>query len=129
MANPTHFTGSGDTQTIGAGIRFLSNVTASDTSIQVDISFSEDIWINKGTIGFKNAPFGAYINADVIHPTEGKISCFANKIPLLGSHYIEIKPKYEALLKTGLTLRVTVYNSTGMDGQEPRGGAPMVPGC
>jgi hypothetical protein len=116
----TYFTGAGDDTTIGDGARLLFNLGPSDTSSSVDITFSKDVWIKDGFMIVDNAPFGAYININVVHPTAGIVGTFGRSVPVFGSGWFPMNTEDCAQILQGLILRITVYNSDDSDGiQDP----------
>ena len=116
----TIFLGAGDSGgAVGAGDRLLWNMGAGDSVKSVDMTFGEDIYIKDGYIIVENAPFGAYLDAMVVHPAAGIVGSFAHKAPLLGSGWFPLDTEDKGTLPAGLILRLSVYNSSGQDGQDP----------
>lgn len=109
----TYFSGAGDTGGIGNGSRLLFNMLATDTSKQVELTYSEKVWIKDGSIVYKDAPLGSYIDIEVVHPTSGVVGSFGKKILLLGTNIAYLNTEDSAEIATGLKLRITVHNSSG----------------
>jgi len=118
----TYFTGDGDDITgniIGGGERLLWQMKLSDPYKSVDISFIEDVYLKDGYIIVRNAPFGAYLDIEIIHPVAGIVGSFGRKIPLLGNGWFPLDTEDRGYIPMGLIVRLTVYNSTGVvNGQD-----------
>jgi len=116
----TYFTGAGDNTTWGDGNKLLFKLTNADVSKTVDITFNDAVFIKDGYIISRGAPFGAYVDIDVIHPTAGQIGSYGKKIPILGDGWFPLDSGDSASIPAGIILRITVYNSDDSDGiQDP----------
>jgi len=103
----TFFTGEGDN-----GNKLEFELTVNDASISRDLTFNEDIWIKDGGMICVDAPFGAYFNVDVVHPQYGIVAKFCRRVPLYGNNTFLLNSEDKSLITQGLTLRVTVFNSS-----------------
>lgn len=118
----TYFTGAGDNLTTGErgggdDLVFLINNT--DVSISKDVSFSEDVWVKDGFIICRDAPFGASVDIDVVHPLYGVLESFGKKIPVAGTGWFPLDTEDRAFLPKGLIVRITVNNATIETVHEP----------
>ncbi len=110
------FQGAGDLQTggIGAGEKLVWYLTSTMSNNVKSFTFNEDVYMKDGYIITKDAPFGASIDIDVIHPfTLKKIYSFGKEIPVFGSGWFTLDTEDRAFLPRGLIIRITVHNSTG----------------
>lgn len=116
----TFFAGAGDdvTKGVGQGEKLLFNLSVNDPSKLLDLTFKEDIWIKDGYMITRNAPFGASMDIEVIHPVAGVVGCFGREIPLLGSGWFPLDTEDRSLLAMGLILRITVRNAEGGNVQD-----------
>lgn len=112
----TYFTGAGDNGGLGDGNRILFNIFSSDASKSVDLNFNEDIYIKDGIIQFKDAPFGSYLEVDIVHPQAGVIAKYCTKLWMVGTGQLQLNSEDKAKIPIGLAVRITVYNSDGQDG-------------
>jgi len=101
-----YFTGAGDD-----GTPLLFDMASTDTVKSVDITFNSDIFVKAGQILSENAPFGASVDIEVVHPTYGVVGQFGNRIPVLGSGIIPLDSENSSAVPAGLILRITVHNS------------------
>lgn len=116
MGMSTYFTGEGDNivdNTIGNGPRLLWQMKSSDISKAVSVGFSENVYFKDGYIIVKNAPFGAYLDIEVVHPVAGVVGSFGRKIPLLGTGWFPLDTEDRGLVLQGLSVVMTVYNALG----------------
>jgi len=113
----TYFTGAGDNVGIGDGERLLFHLTALDAYKSVDITFISDIWIKDGFMIVDNAPFGAYLNIEVVMPGSPEIilGSFGYSVPIFGSGWFPMNTEDCALIPAGIIMRITVYNSDDTD--------------
>lgn len=119
--NTTYFTGAGDTGGLASGNNILFKINSTDTSKQIDVEFSEDIFIKDAIIQFDSAPFGSYIDVQIIHPTNGVVANYIKKLFLIGTNTLYINSEDSAKITQGLKIRSTVYNSTGTGDEDPAG--------
>lgn len=118
----TYFSGAGDSASeIGAGNRLLFRLEATDTSKSIDISYNSDVYIKDGYMICDNAPFGAYMDVEVVHPAIGVVSTFCKKVPIFSSFPIPLDTEDRSMIPAGLIIRITVYNSNGLLPQDPAG--------
>jgi len=114
MGHHVCFQGSGDTDTvIGAGEKMAIHMTSRDTSKTVDITFNENVYIKDGYMITRDAPFGASIDIDIVHPTGALIMKLAAKVPVFGTGWFPLDTDGRALLPKGIIMRVTLHNSDG----------------
>ena len=112
----TIFMGAGDDVTpgaevVGGGPRLLWDMQANGDSIAIDLQFTEVIYMKDGYIICENAPFGAYLDAEIVHPVYGVVGAFARKVPVFGSGWFPLDSEDRGELAQGLTLRLTMYNA------------------
>ena len=115
----TFFTGASDGTAPGNGDRLLFSLTAADANQTVDLTFNEDVKIKDGYVLCQNAPFGAYVDITVEHPTMGTVAAFGRKIPICGTETFPLHVDDYATITQGLTLRITVYNANGTGAEDP----------
>lgn len=118
----TYFSGAGDdviNSIVGGGDRLLYNLTSTDISKSIEIEFLETIYIKDGYMITENAPFGSYLDIEIIHPVSGVVGCFGKKIPILGNSFIPMDSEDRGEIAQGLKIRITVFNSDGLNGQDP----------
>lgn len=118
----SYFAGAGDDATLGVGNgpRLLYKLTAADSSKFVDITFNEDVYVKDGYMITRGAPFGAYIDVQIVHPSFGTVSTFCARVPVLGDGWFPLDTEDRALLPAGMIMRITVHNSDPSDGiQDP----------
>jgi hypothetical protein len=102
----------------------LWNMAASDVSKSVELEFTETVYLKDGYIIAKDAPFGAYLDAEIMydHPTYGWIvvASFARKVPIFGTGWFPLDSEDRGEIQQGMKLRLTIYNSDNSDGiQDP----------
>lgn len=111
--NTTMFTGCGDNGVIGNGNELLFSLEAGDSSQSVDLEFTEVVSVKDGIIHCIEAPFGAYVDVEVVDPTSGVVGRFCQKVFVHGSNRFMLNTEDKSDIAVGLKLRVTVYNSDG----------------
>lgn len=117
----TYFAGAGDDVTntiVGGGNKIIFDLADTDPSKIVELEFTEDIWIKDGYMIVENAPFGAHLDIEIVHPTEGVVGCFGKKIPVFKSGWFTLNTEDRAKISKGLKIRLTVYNSSGTSPEE-----------
>ena len=112
----TYFTGAGDDTGVGDGERLLFKLAATDASKSVTLTFNEDVHIKDGYMIARGAPFGAYVDIEVLHPQAGVVGCFGKKVPILGDGWFPLNTEDHSETVQGLQLRITVFNSDNSDG-------------
>lgn len=123
MNHYSYFTGSGDDPTdpndIGGGNKVIFDMSASDTSKSVEVQFNEDVYLKDGLIISQNAPFGATIDIDVVHPLAGHILYFGKNIPVYSDYPIQLNTEDRGFVPKGMKIVMTANNSNGQNGEEP----------
>lgn len=120
MNHYSYFTSCGDGPSgLGTGDRLLFDMATTDSLKTIDVQFNEHTYLKDGLIMCKNAPFGAVIDIDIIHPSAGYLLSFGRGIPAYGDFPINLNTEDRASVPAGLIIRVTVHNSTGVDGDDP----------
>jgi hypothetical protein len=119
MGYITVFSGAGDGgdgfANRGKGSEILFNMKASDVKKHVDISFNEDIYIKDGGLTSVDAPLGAHIDIDVVHPVYGIVlDNFGVKVPVFGTNRWPLDTDDRALIPKGLIVRISCVNATGL---------------
>lgn len=100
------------------GAAMMFDLEASDTSKSVDLTFNDVVFIKSGHIMTKDAPFGATLDIEVIHPVDGKLFDFGRAIPLFGTTAVPLSSDEIAEFPAGLILRITANNAaTGVSFQ------------
>lgn len=122
----TYFTSAGDDMTnpdlaVGraTGKKIFFNMKSSESEKHVDVQFNQDLYLKDGLIHILNAPFGALLDIDAIHPYYGLIDTFGRGIPLIGDGWIPLNTEDKASVPKGLIIRLTVRNSDGLEGRDP----------
>ena len=83
-----YFSGAGDdiaAGTITEGNKLIFNMGAGDVSKSVVLQYTETVYLSAGYIIFYSSPLGAYIDTDVLDPSNNVVGSFGRKIPLLMS--------------------------------------------
>lgn len=113
----TCFQGAGDSPThIGRGLKCIFRVASSDTEISKDFTFNEDIYIKDGYMITKDAPMGASVDIDIVHPVSGDIvGTFGREIPVFGSGWFPLNTNDRGKIPQGIIMRITVHNAKGSD--------------
>jgi hypothetical protein len=116
----TYFTSLGDDMTNpdlsagrGKGDCIMFNLKSSESEKTVDVQFNQDVYLKDGLIHISNAPFGATLDIDAIHPYYGFVDTFGRGIPLMGDGWIPLDTEDKASVPKGLIIRLTVRNSDG----------------
>lgn len=118
----TYFSGAGDTATErGAGERILFKLLTTDTVKIIDITYNSDVYLKDGYMISELAPFGAYMDVEVVHPLAGVVGVFCKKVPIFSSFPIPLDTEDRALIPAGLIIRISIYNSNGILPQDPPG--------
>lgn len=115
----TYFAGAGDSGGIGNGNQLIFNLSNTDVSKSVDLTYSENVFMKDGVIRFTNAPLGSYLDLEIVHPVAGVIGSYARKLHLLGDGRIDVNSEDYAEITAGLIVRISVYNSNGTGEQDP----------
>ena len=119
----SYFTSSGDggndPSDIGTSPRCQFRLTPQDESKSLDITFNEDIYLKDGLMLPRDAPFGAAVDIEVVHPVNGLILFFGKDAPIMGSVPLELNTDDRALIPKGMIIRITVHNSSGLNGEDP----------
>ena len=111
------FQGAGDVMTenpndgIGKGTDLSFKLTSEMGVMVKDFMFNEDVYIKDGYMIVQDAPFGATLDIEIIHPLIGILFPFARNIPILGSGWFPLDTEDRGFLPKGLILRVAVRNS------------------
>jgi len=116
----SYFSSCGDNgANVGEGNCLMFNMTPSDVSKQVDVTFNEDVYIKDGLVMSRNAPFGALVDVLVVHPIYNTVLfAFCKNICILGDYPVELDTDDRALITAGLVVRIVVHNSTGLNGTD-----------
>lgn len=119
----SYFTSSGDDKddpnAIGTSPRCQFRLAPEDASKTLDITFNEDIYLKDGLMLPRDAPFGAAVDIEVVHPVNGRILYFGKDAPIMGSVPLELNTDDRALIPKGMIIRITVHNSSGTNGEDP----------
>ena len=120
MNHYSYFSCAGDAPSaIGGGNQALFSLLSTDVSKTVDISYNEDVYLKDGLIQPKDAPFGAMVDIDIIHPVYGALLSFSKLTPIVGNFPIEMNTEDKAFIPQGLIVRITIHNATGLNGHDP----------
>jgi hypothetical protein len=101
----TYFCGADDN-----GVKIKASMTAEDLTQEIDLVFDEDVYIVGGNIATVNAPFGATMDFQIVHPTEGVVSQFGQSIQLIGTGRDSYLTHDRAPLAQGLKVRIKLSN-------------------
>jgi hypothetical protein len=115
----SYFTGAGDDLAVGDGNKLILHLLSTDATKYVEASFNEEVLIKDGFVVFRGAPFGSTVSAAVYHPTYGKIGGFVNRAPIIGSTFIHFNTDDYGVMPIGTSMRITVDNSSGLNGEDP----------
>jgi len=114
----SYFTGAGDmgmgNTGFGMGTKILFELEATDVSKTIDITFNEDVYIKDGHMITLDAPFGACMDVEIVHPNPlvGHLIWFAKMIPMCWTNQYQLNTKDKSFLPMGLIVRMTLRNST-----------------
>jgi hypothetical protein len=118
----TYFSCAGDVAGpggVGGGNKLIFNMIPTDIELVEDAVYNEDVWIKDGLLIYKDAPFGASVDAEVYHPTDDVcLGSFVRKGPILGSGWSPFDTEDKGYLPAGFRLRIRVRNSSGADGED-----------
>ncbi len=111
------FQGAGDSsEKIGGGPKVVFHLNSKTDSVTKDFIFNEDVHIKDGYMITKNAPMGAMLDIDVVHPQQMvTVGCFARSVPLFGSGWFPLDTEDRGFLPQGFIVRITISNSSGGD--------------
>lgn len=109
------FQGAGDTEEkIGAGPKVVFHLNSKQDAISKDFTFNEDVHIKDGYMITKNAPMGAMLDIDIVHPDYGfTVGTFARSVPIFGSGWFPLDTEDRGFLPKGYIVRITISNSSG----------------
>ena len=112
------FQGAGDSpDEIGGGEKITFYLTSRTEKIVKEFVFNEDVYIKDGYMISKDAPFGACIDIEIIHPVYGiVVMAFGKKVPIFGTGWFPLDTEDRGYLPKGMIIRITVWNSQGDDG-------------
>lgn len=114
----TKFVGARDNEVEAGCARILFNMTSTDTSKSVDMTFSSDVYLKDGMIVPKDGPLGAYLDVEIFHPVAGFVDYYCRKVPIFGSTPLPLNSEDRQHIPAGLIIRLTVYNSDGTGEQD-----------
>lgn len=100
------------------GPQVLFDMKATDVSKTIDITYNEIVYLKDGLMLPKNAPMGAHIDMDIIHPVAGYLLSFGKAVPVIGDYPISMNTEDRAYLVQGLIIRFTCVNATGQNGHD-----------
>lgn len=90
---------------------------AASTATSLDLTMTEERFVDGGTIIVKDANPGDYCTFQIVHPTAGVVEQFVNKWHVVpGTTQMDVKV-YPAKVPAGLIIRV-VYNNVGSNPAE-----------
>lgn len=120
LDHASYFTGSSDDGlSVGGGNKLLFNMADTDVTKSVDMVFNEDVYLKDGYMIVHNAPFGASIDIEIVHPAVGHLMYFGRDIPVLGSGFFPLDTEDKAYIPVGLIIRTTVNNASGIGDEDP----------
>lgn len=119
----SYFTSSGDSgegqDNIGTSPRCQFRLTPQDSKRSIDMTFNEDVYLKDGLMMPRDAPFGAAVDIEVVHPMGLRILYFGKDAPIMGSVPLELNTDDRALIPKGMIVRITVHNASGLEGEDP----------
>lgn len=116
----TFFTSEGDAGgAVGGGQKLIFSLSVTDSFIDREVSFSEDVYLIGGWLETNSAPYGATMRVAVLNQTGVEISCFCDEVFISGTNIYQFTADDPALIPAGYKLRITVNNSNGSNGLDP----------
>lgn len=117
------FLGAGDTaERIGGGDKCVFHLKSTMPKLVKDFTFNEDVYIKDGYMITKDAPIGSAICIDIVHPQLGVVvGTFGRQVPIFGTGWFPMDTEDRGFLPKGMIIRITIWNSTGEDGEDPPG--------
>lgn len=100
---------------IGMGNKLTFRLTSNNDKVVKDFTFNENVYVKDGYIIAKDAPFGATLDIDIIHPQYGVLFPFGRAIPVYGTGWFTLDTEDRGYLPKGLIVRIAVNNSAGND--------------
>lgn len=135
VAMKTYFTSVGDGDPSGTGATaagpqmLIFNLSAGDSSKEIELFFNEDVLIKDGYVRYEGAPLGSSVSATghaygllataLGVPDGTKVSAFVEKSALLGTGRDEFNTDDYGVLPKGASLKITVENSDGTGDADP----------
>lgn len=108
------FQGSGDSESeVGGGEKVIFHMTSRDDTMVKEAYFNTDVYVKDGYMISKDAPFGAAVDIEAVHPIYGPLTPFAKDVPIFGSGWFPMDTDGRAHIPKGIGLRITVKNSNG----------------
>jgi hypothetical protein len=101
---------------IGGGNKITFHLSSKTEKQTKEFTFNEDVYIKDGYMITKNAPLGACIDIEIIHPLYNiVVMAFGKKIPIFGSGWFPLDTEDRGFLPKGMIVRITIWNSNGTD--------------
>lgn len=100
---------------IGKGEKLTFRLTSTMSSTSKDFMFNQNVYVKDGYIITKDAPFGATLDIDIIHPLYGLLFPFGRAVPVFGTGWFTMDTEDRGYLPQGLIIRITVNNASGSE--------------
>jgi hypothetical protein len=114
LGTATYITGAGDNGGLGSGNRLMFLLKDSDASKVIDLTMTEDVYAYTGTIQSVDAPFGSYLEFEVL--AGGVVMAgYVKRVPLIKDNVISFVSKDVDKIPLGAQIRCRVVNSDGSD--------------
>ena len=109
------FQGAGDTATgVGEAEKLIFHLTSKTQEVVKEFTFNEGVYIKDGYIISKEAPFGASLDIEIVHPVYGiVVNAFGKRVPVFGTGWFPLDTEDRAFVPKGMIIRITVHNSNG----------------
>lgn len=119
----TIFFGRGDdlvNNKVGEGEKLIWKLSANQTEDVVDIQFMENVYLKDGAMYPIDAPAGAELTIQLIHPEYGVVvGGYSYSVPVVGSIPTPMDTDDRGEIPAGIIIRMTIKNSTGQGKEDP----------
>lgn len=95
-------------------------VGTGDNFKKVELEFADQIKINSGYLISKDAPFGAYVDIQLLDSDDNVIRKMADRIYIMGDHIYPFETENSSTLKIGEKIRVKAWQSSGTGDDEAK---------
>lgn len=100
---------------IGRGEKLTFRLTSKTEEVSKYFTFNENIYVKDGYMIVKDAPFGATVDIEIVHPLYGVLMPFGRSIPIFGTGWFPLNTNDRGYIPKGLQIKITAYNSQGSE--------------